>query len=474
MRNNILLSTDLYKFGHEEFYPEGMTKIYSYLVARNGKEIPYTLFYGLQAAIKRYLMNPVTIEDVAEFVFEFKAALGFAPSDRFLTKLQDLVALGYLPIEIKAVEEGTVMPVKNVLMTITNTHPDFAWLVGFLETLLLKIWNTTTVASNSLRIKHLCEVWMASTCDTMGMLPFQVHSFGSRGCSSEETVELSGSAHLVNFLGTDDARAIKFVRDYYNPTGPVGLSVRATEHSVMMAHGRENEFETYKHLINKFPDGIFSIVSDTWNLWNVLTNFLPRLKSDIMARNGKIVIRPDSGDPAKIICGDPDALIGTPEHRGALRLLEEVFGSTINSKGYKVLDPHIGLIYGDAIYYDRLAYILQTMANMGFATENLVVGIGGILLQSFSRDTQGFAIKATYCEVNGEKRALEKDPVTDSKKKSHKGFLSLRKVNGVYETIEGLLEEDLSPENLLKPVFKNGVLLNELTFERIRENSRKS
>jgi len=473
MNKNLLLSTDVYKLGHMQFYPPGTTKIYSYLVARSGKEIPHTVFYGLQYYIKEYLQQSITQQNVEEFLEYRKNILGGTPED-VKQKVQSLVDLGYLPIEIKAVEEGTVMPVKNVLMTITNTHPDFYWLVGFVESLLLKVWNTTTVASYDLKIKRLVQKFSDETCDNSGHLPFQVHDFGYRGCSSEETAALSGSAHLLNFLGTDTIPAVKLAKTYYNAQEPVGLSVPATEHSVMCAYGQENELEAFNRVLDLNPSGIVSIVSDTYNLWEVLTTFMNKLKGRILNREGKVVIRPDSGDPELIICGDKDARIGTPAYHGALQILDHQFGHTVNEKGFKVLNPKVGLIYGDGMYFDRFEKILTRMKEMGYASSNLVVGIGGLLLQQHSRDEQGFAIKATYAEVNGEQRELLKDPITDSKKKSHKGLLSLIKTDsGEYITISRCSWEE-EAQGELKTVFKDGVLVKEITFDQIKKNIEKS
>lgn len=473
MKDNLLLHTDAYKVSHVEQYPKGTTKIYSYLTARSDKKLPVTVFFGLQYYLKKYLTTVPTQAMVNEFLSLRKEILGAEASEDVKAKLQGLVELGYIPLKIKAVEEGTVLPVKNVLMTITNTHPDYYWMVGFVESLLLKVWNTTTVASYSRSLKDLCMDFARATCDDEGHLPFQVHDFGFRGCSSEETAALSGSAHLINFLGTDTIPAIKLVKDIYQGSaGPIGLSVPASEHSVMCSFGQENELAAFKNMLSLYPTGIVSIVSDTYNLWNVLTTFVDQLKDQIIAREGKVVFRPDSGDPEKIICGDPSAPSGSPQNLGCLRLLEQQFGTTKNSKGFKVLNPKVGLIYGDGMYFERFKRILSNMAEMGFASSNLVIGVGGLLLQQHSRDDQGFAIKATYAEINGESREIVKDPITDSGKKSHKGLLSLSKNSkGDFVTKDGCTWQEES-EGLLETVFENGVLLKDISFDKVRENAR--
>lgn len=469
MNKNLLLATDVYKLSHMQAYPEGTTKVYSYLVARSGKVLPNVVFYGLQYYLKEYLTRPITHADVDEFLEYRKYILG-GTSDDIVKKVRALADLGYVPLEIKAVEEGTILPVKNVLMTMTNTHPDFYWVVGFFESLLLKVWNTSTVASYCDKLHNLTKKFSDITCDNGGHLPFAIHDFGYRGCSSEETSELAGSAALIRSLGTDTITAVKFVKEYYGATEPIGLSVFATEHSVMCAFGQDNELAAFERVLDLNPSGIVSIVSDTYNLWNVLNNFTTVLKDRILARDGKVVFRPDSGDPEKIICGDPTDAVGSDEYKGAMNILAEKFGTTTNSKGYKILNSKVGLIYGDGMYYERFERILSNLQEMGYATSNLVVGIGGLLLQQHSRDEQGYAIKATYAEVNGEVRELLKDPVTDPGKKSHKGLVQLvRDTNGNIVTRDQCTWEQ-EKQGLLKQVFLNGVLTNPITFDQIRKN----
>jgi nicotinamide phosphoribosyltransferase len=468
---NLMLATDVYKMGHMSQYTPGTSKVYSYLLARSDKKMPATLFYGLQYYLKMLETKP-TQEMVDEFLVYRKNILGAdAPAD-VKDKLQALVKLGYFPLKIKAVREGSVIPVRNVLMTIENTVPGFHWVVGFMESLLLKIWNTCTVASYSRKLADLCRRFANDTCDDEGHLPFQVHDFGYRGCSSEETAALSGSAHLINFLGTDTVTALKLIKDTYGATEPVGLSVPATEHSVMCSYGQENEFQAFERMLDLNPSGIVSIVSDTYDLWNVLTNFAERLKTRILERNGRVVFRPDSGDPPKIICGDGDAETGSPEWFGAIRLLDKMFGSKKNKKGYRVLNPKIGLIYGDGMFYERFERVLEMMKLMGYASSNLVIGVGGLLLQHHSRDDQGFAIKATFAEVDGKVRELMKDPVTDQKKKSHKGLLALMKdADGRYYTKDRCTMEE-EAASLLETVYENGKITRLTTFDEIRKLAR--
>lgn len=474
MTKNILLCTDVYKMGHMEQYPEGTNKVYSYLTARSGKQIPFTVFFGLQYYLQDYLSQPITHQMVDEFLAIRKDILG-TDSVLVTKKMRALADLGYLPLEIKAVKEGTVMPVKNVLLTMTNTHPDFYWVVGFVESILLKVWNTTTVASYSMKLRNLVNDFADKTCENNLHTDWQVHDFGYRGCSSEETAALSGAAHLINFRGTDTVPAVKFLKDNYNATGLIGASVPASEHSVMCSFTQDDEIAAFHNMLNLYPNGIVSIVSDTYNLWNVLQNFTVQLKDKILSRDGKVVFRPDSGNPELIICGDPNAPEGTPENLGAIRILDQVFGSTINSKGYRELNPKVGLIYGDGMYFERFERILNKLAENGYASNNLVIGVGGLLLQQHSRDDQGFAIKATYCEIDGKPREIVKDPITDPGKKSLKGLMCLHhtfdydgKVTG-FETLDQQTpQEEADNDNLLELVFKNGAVTRTQTLDEIR------
>ncbi len=469
MNKNILLMTDVYKCGHLQQYKPGTNKIYSYLIARSDKKIPYTCFFGLQILMQEYLTQPITQEMVYEFLKIRSELLGPNPID-IIEKMNSLAKLGYLPLKIKAVEEGIVMPVKNVLMTITNTLPEFYWVVGFFESLILKVWNTTTVASYSMKLKKLVDKYNLNTTGSTAFSDWQVHDFGYRGCSSEETAAMSGAAHLINFRGTDTIPAVKLLKDIYSATGLIGSSVPASEHSVMCSFGRENELDAFKNMLSLYPSGIVSIVSDTYNLWNVLTNFTDILREDILSRDGKVVFRPDSGNPEKILCGDKLASKGSPQFKGALKILDEKFGSTINKQGFKELNPKVGLIYGDGMYFERVEKILNNLQEMGYATTNIIFGIGGLLLQNHSRDDMGFAIKATYSEVNGISQELEKDPITDSKKKSHKGLIQLIKKNNEFITIDQQQTED---GGLLQTVFENGKIIKSYTLNQIRENATK-
>lgn len=792
---NLLLRTDVYKTSHHEQYPPKTSKIYSYLEARKSREdgLDYTVFFGLQYYLKQYL-KPITHEDVDEFQEVMTGIMG-RPLN--VERFHALADLGYLPIKIKAVKEGTVMPLQNVLMTITNTHPDYYWLVNYLETLLMKLWLPITVASNSYRFRRLFNGFADRTVGNRNHVPFQMHDFGYRGCGSEESAAIAGAAHLTSFLGTDTVAAVTLLKDYYSGGvngKPIGLSVPASEHSSMTSWTTNNDdYDAIENMLNVYQDGIVSIVSDSYNLWRVITEYFgTRLKDRIMARNGKVVCRPDcfcdqtsiltpsgwklfadltdedmvaqvtdegeyefvkplevvrqpyqgkmhrfkdhhgkvdllvtpnhrmvwrrqngslfiqeaekcgstahwnksvlrgvpaqpkgkpltalerlfiafqadgsfpskdkqganfgaisgtrcirfnftkkrkadrliaiceeggfkhtvkreaarpqnyniyvwldkdvkvlkdfswvdisdlcadwcsdfveelshwdatirndhrikfdtttpevakvvelialsagkgvlltimednrkkhfsdvyclhimdsntldgaainhtivdydgmvycvkvptgkvlvkrgrgtavsgnSGDPVLITCGNPSAET-TEEQFGVVRLLDRYFGSSWNSKGFREIDPHVGTIYGDAIFYNRAQEILSRLAGMGYASNNIVFGSGGLLLNQWSRDTLGMAIKATYCEVDGEERPIEKNPITDTGKKSKRGLLRLTKEKtaaGLTFKTKDNCSQDEEEGGELETVFENGQILRTQTIDEIR------
>lgn len=469
--DNLLLMTDVYKLGHMRQYKPGTTKVYSYLCARSDKKSKHALFFGLQPLIKLFEKG-VSKEDAEEFFEYFEMILGNKPPEDIVNKINSLVELGYIPLKIKAVKEGTYLANKNVLATVVNTHDDFFWVGGFFESYLLKVWNTVSVATLSNKFKRLAEQYTNETSDSGFLLPFLVHDFGYRGVSSEGTAELSGAAHLVNFAGTDTITAVKFMRNNYGAKGLIGASVPATEHSVQCSFGPtlEGQKAYVNHNLDLNPTGLMSMVSDGYDYFSMLTDVLasPEIKERILVRDGKYVVRPDSGDPKKILCGDPEAKEGTPENKGTFRILEEIFGATVNSKGFKELNSKIGVIYGDGMYFERYADILETMKSMGYANTNLVIGIGGLLLQQHNRDDLGFAFKATAAKINGEWTELFKDPKTDTGKRSHKGFMKLVEENGEYKTVDQVTEEEEN-EGALELVFENGKVTREVTLQEIRE-----
>ncbi len=480
---NTLHLADGYKVDHRSQYPEGTELVYSNWTPRGSRieGIDKVVFFGLQYFIKKYLIEDFDknffarpkAEVVAEYKRRISAYLG--PDAITYEHVEALHDLGYLPVEIKALPEGTRVPLRMAMFTIKNTEAEFFWITNFLETILsCVIWLPCTSATISLEYRRILNDYAMKTGGDMDFVPFQAHDFSFRGMAGLEAAMMSGAAHLLNFTGTDTIPAIDFLETYYNADAEaefIGASVPATEHSVMCMGTQTSELETFRRLIKQtYPKGIVSIVSDTWDFWKVITEYVPALKEEIFDRDGKVVIRPDSGDPVKIICGDPDSPIGTPEHKGAVECLYEIMGGTITSKGYKLLDEHIGLIYGDSITIERCKQICLQLEAKGFTSTNVVFGIGSYTYQYVTRDTFGFAMKATYGEVNGEGREIFKDPKTDDgTKRSARGLL------GIYENEIGELEMhdrlDRQTENggELKVVYRNGKLLIDETLASIRK-----
>ena len=480
--DNFLIMTDSYKMSHFKLLPKGITQMYSYMEARGG-DMDYTVFYGLQYLLLKYMVGVrVTHEDIAEAKWYNFNHFGF---DCFNSAMWIKILEkhgGKLPLRIKSVKEGTVVPVKNCLMTIVNTDDDCAPLTQHAETLLMKLWSGNTVAAYSRYIKELIQKYWALTSDTPeSAIDFGLHCFGYRGTNSEESARFCGSAHLINFQGSDTMGALKLINRYYQPDFMAGYSVVASEHSVVCAFGRENEPLAYATWIKANPTGTLSLVSDTYNIYNVCRSILPALKKQIIARtnqNGspaKVVIRPDSGDPIKVLFGDPDAE-EIDVKLGVFGILFEEFGYSINSKGYKVLDPHIGVLQGDGVSLTSIQLMLDKMLELKIDTMNLIFGSGGKLLQAHDRDEQKFAIKATFAIINKKGLEIEKDPITDPGKKSKKGYLKLVKDGDSYKTIESSKtkkKEFDAFEDEMVTIFENGELLYYHNFEEIRERAKK-
>lgn len=484
MKTNPFLLTDYYKVGHVFQYPQNTTLVYSNLTPRKSRleGVNEMVFFGLQYFIKEYLIsyfNENFFQQSKEKVLnDYKRRIATSLGAHLPTyeHIEQLHSLGYLPVEIKALAEGSKVPMRVPCLTIVNTKAEFYWLTNFLETLLSAIvWQPCTSATIANEYRKLLDQYANETGITAEFVQWQGHDFSFRGMSSLESAVLSGMGHLLSFTGTDTIPAIDALEQYYNANADkelIGGSVAATEHSVMCSGSKEGELETFKRLITEiYPTGIVSIVSDTWDLWKVCTEYLPALKEIILNRDGKVVIRPDSGDPVKIICGDPNGK--TPaERKGVVELLWDVFGGTITSKGYKLLDAHIGAIYGDSINMQRATAICETLKAKGFATQ-VVFGIGSYTYQYNTRDTFGTAMKATYVEVNGEGRAIFKNPVTDDgTKKSATGLLQVKKENETYVLYDNVSWEE-EQQSELKTVFKDGVLVKEWSLAEIREQLKK-
>jgi nicotinamide phosphoribosyltransferase len=511
MNINPLLLTDGYKTGHHQQYPEGTTLVYSNFTPRSNRYAPRgcekIVSFGQQLVVKQ-------IHDAFEYGFfkqpkhevcgEMKRELSlYLNTDYDVSHFEALHDLGYLPVHIKVLEEGTLVPMKVPVLVIYNTHPDFYWITNYLETIISNLlWKPMTSATIAHEYRKILTKWQEKTDkERAWFIDWQGHDFSMRGMDSAEAVVASGLGHLTSFLGSDSLPTIHGARKYYGEKGVVCGSVNATEHSVMCAGTKDDEVETFRRLLKTYPTGILSVVSDTWDLWKVCTSHVVELKEEILARDGKLVIRPDSGDPCDIVCGyntlgDFDlhekGVITNPSDpafKGVIELLWDVFGGTINEQGYKVLDPHIGAIYGDSITLDRAEEICRRLESKGFASTNIVLGVGSFTYQFNTRDTFGFAMKATYVEVEEEVgssditgmhtrtsvgREIFKNPITDDgTKKSATGLLRV-----IWDSEEKSLklldkqtweEEEGSEDNLLQTIYKNGEFIKTTTLTEIRE-----
>lgn len=537
-------ATDFYKTGHIFQYPEGTELVYSNFTPRSAKlkTIPDNIwmnklvFFGLQYYIKHHLIsqwesgffNQPKDVVVRHYKRRMDTSLGKdAVSVDHIAALHDL---RYLPIVIKALPEGSKVSPRVPVMVIYNTLPEFFWLTNYLETALsAMLWKMTTNATIAWHYKKLFDRYADLTGCTRDFTPFQGHDFSFRGMSNIQDAAMSGAAHLTSFYGTDSIPAIDLLEDYYNGDAEkelIGCSVPATEHSVMCMGEKDNEIETFRNIITKvYPAGIVSIVSDTWDFWKVITYYAAQLKPEILAREGKVVFRPDSGDPVDIVCGeaiyfevmpgqgkersdlatagrkmqvgdrfydvritekrnssaqeyfhthgfhetDVEEVYPTPRLMGAMECLWQLFGGTRTSTGHRILNEKVGLIYGDSITLERANAILQRLKNKGFASSNIVFGIGSFTYQHVTRDTFGFAVKSTYGKVKGQPRFLFKDPVTDSgAKKSAKGLIAVKEVEGEFQLVDGVARFD-EPGDCLREVFRDGNLLVEDTISKIRE-----
>jgi nicotinamide phosphoribosyltransferase len=385
--------------------------------------------------------------------------------------IESLWDVGYLPLRIKALPEGTLCPIGIPMYTITNTLPEFFWLTNFLETTMsCNTWQPITSATIAFEYRKVLTAAAKETNpEAVSFVPWQGHDFSYRGMPGDEAAARSGAGHLLSFTGTDTIPAIDYLEQFYGANSDkelIGGSVPATEHSVMCMGGKETEVETFRRLLKLYLTGIVSVVSDTWDYWDTVTVKAAALKTEIMARDGKVVFRPDSGDPVKIICGDSDAPAGTPQYKGSIQVLWEQFGGTTTSTGYKQLDTHVGLIYGDSITLERAEAIIAGLKAKGFASTNVVLGIGSFTYQYNTRDTFGMAIKATYGRINGAPVDMYKDPKTDSgMKKSAKGLLRVNHDLTLSQQVT-LGEER---QGALQTIFLDGEVKNVQTLAQIRE-----
>ncbi len=477
---NALLLTDGYKTGHHLQYPKGTEEVYSNWTPRSNKYAPKgcdkVLSFGQQYVMKwlhNYFEANFFSKPKAEVCGEIKEELTlYLGADYDSSHLEALHDLQFLPIRVKSLPEGVEVPIRTPMLTVVNTHNEFYWVTNFLETILsTMLWQPMTSASIALNYKRIFTNWALKTDkENLGFIEFQGHDFSMRGMGGLQSAQASGMGHAAVFMGSDTLPVISGMRKYYHAEGFVVGSVNATEHSVMCAGTKDDEIGTFRELIKTYPKGILSVVSDTWDLWKVITVYLPQIKEEILGRDGKLVIRPDSGNPVDIICGESRALGGnSPKEKGVVELLWDLFGGTVNDQGFKVLDAHIGAIYGDSITTERAEQICERLAEKGFATTNVVLGIGSFTYQFNTRDTFGFAMKATSVVVNGERREIFKDPITDDGvKKSAKGLVRVDLVDNEYILVDEVSEEE-EQKGELKTIYENGEFLLETNLEEIRK-----
>lgn len=500
--------TDGYKVGHGAMYADGTTKVYSNLTPRSDKIYRRNctefydgslVFVGAQGAVQeiKELWDDSFFSQPKEKVigkYAERMTVYLGGEVAATQQLADLHDIGYLPLEFKALPEGSVVPMGVPVITVTNTVPGSFWLVNYLETIISNLtWKTATNATIAREYKKICQHFAALTGVDDFTVSIQCHDFSERGMSGPEDAARTGFAHLTSFIGTDTLPAMDYAEDYYDAEGLIAISVPATEHAVATNNilSIEQKFqERYSKkieyrleseqafmidlILRKFPTGIVSYVADSFDFWSVLTDILPNLKEVILSREaagvapGKLVIRPDSGDPVLVVCGDPEALADSPEYKGAIQVLWETFGGTVTDRGYKLLDSHIGLIYGDSITTKRALEILTRLEQKGFASGNVVFGVGSYTYQCNTRDTFGFAVKATYSVVNEKPVNIFKAPKTDSKKKSAKGLLKVAKNENEIIILLDQVSELEEKEGLLQTIFKDGKLLNRVTLDTIR------
>lgn len=460
---SIIIRTDSYKFSQWMQYPKGTTHISSYIESRGGEE--KSVFFGAQAFIKDYLLTPITMADIdrAERVVK---AHGL-PFNREGWEIIVREYNGYLPLEIQAVPEGTVMETHNVQMQVVNTDPRMWWLTSYIETALLRaVWYPSTVATKSRKMKVIIAKALQETSDVpvMDQLMFKLHDFGARGASSGETAILGGMAHLVNFKGTDTAEALVGVMAYYNTDEVVGFSIPASEHSTITSWGRENEVDAFENMLDTFggPGKILACVSDSFDIYAATRELWgEKLKDKIIHMGGTLVVRPDSGDPETV----PVEVV---------EILAEKFGFTVNSKGYKVLPSYVRVIQGDGINEHSLPKILENLKKAGFSADNIAFGMGGGLLQAWNRDTLKYAMKASAIRIdNGPWFGFSKNPITDQGKRSKEGRLGLVRSSGVGTPTYRTLPEDIANKlgNMLRVVYKDGSIVVQDTFEQVRERA---
>jgi len=451
--NSPLFLTDSYKVSHYRQYPPGTERVYSYFESRGG-EFPEVVFFGLQYYLAKYLAGAVLSQhDIDEADAFYREHFGNEMLNRRGWEHIVRVHGGRLPVVIRAVPEGTAVPLHNVLMTIENTDPECFWLTNWLETLLVQVWYGSTVATQSREMKKVILRYLHETGDP-SLVHFKLHDFGFRGVSSVETAGVGGAAHLVNFKGTDTVAGLVVARQYYD-CPMAGFSIPAAEHSTITAWGCDHELDAYENMLRQYPKGLVAVVSDSFDIFRASSELWGKaLRDKVLARDGTVVIRPDSGDPPEVVCK-------------VLDLLGESFGSTKNSKGFCVLNPHVRVIQGDAVDYSMLGRILEAAKSRGWSADNLTFGSGGGLLQKLNRDTLKFAFKCSAVTVNGREHDVYKQPVTDQGKRSKAGRLKLVREGDQLVTVRAAAPGD----DVLQEVFRDGRILVRQSFDEIRSRA---
>lgn len=452
---NLIIDTDSYKASHFKQYPPCTEGLFAYLESRGG-EYDHTVFFGLQYLLKRYLIKAPTMQDVDEAAVFFRAHGEPFPYEAWMK----IARQKYIPLRIRAVPEGTVVPTGNVLMTVESTDPEAFWMVTWFETMLMRLWYPITVATQSREIKSLIKLYLDSTSDISEIeLPFKLHDFGSRGVSSRESAGIGGMSHLVNFMGSDTCQGVRYANHYYNEPMS-GVSIPAAEHSTITTWGRDGEAKAFANMLKQFatPGGILAVVSDSYDLEHAVRDLWgTQLREQVIASGATVVIRPDSGDPRTMVLN-------------TVRNLEHSFGCTVNSKGFKVLN-HVQVIQGDGVNYHSIEDILVALVNAKYSITNIAFGMGGALLQKVDRDTLRFAYKTSAAKIDGQWVDVRKQPITDPGKWSKAGRLQLiRWKSGAYET----MQEHITPvegKSVMHTVFENGMLDHMTTFAEVRERA---
>jgi nicotinamide phosphoribosyltransferase len=455
--DNLILNTDSYKSSHYLQYPPGTQFVSSYIESRGG-DYQDIVFFGLQMFIKTYLLKPINQEmiDEAEQILVAHGEPFNRAGWEHILKVHD----GFLPIKIEAIPEGMIIEPSQIMAQVVNTDSKCFWLTSYLETMILRAcWYGTTVATRSYACKKLIASYLHDTADNLSGLEFKLQDFGARGVSSQESAAIAGLAHLVNFKGTDTLAGILAAKRYYNESNMPAFSIPAAEHSTITAWGRDLEIEAYRNMLKQFlgKDKVVAVVSDSYNLWQALEMWGTEFKQTIENSQGRLVIRPDSGNPVEVVLK-------------TMQKLDSLFGTSLNFKGYKILPSYIRVIQGDGVNIKSIGEILEVLKQAGYSADNLAFGMGAGLLQKLDRDTLKFAMKASAVQINGDWQDVYKDPITDHGKESKRGRLALiRNAAGRLETIAAG-DIGIHP-NLLRPVYSNGKLLADNTLTQIRERA---